>query len=168
MLCSMMCIWHCFISMCNVSPFFAGSQLLASRIYCVVVWFRCLCCVMWCVCDLFPYPFRHVTVYVVSACGAVSHLLKVENGWPWHHSRSQLSDKSKTTVSIFSEISQSIWIKLIMLPQSVGLLMFMLDVFCASYIPGRVLCWGDFIKHCSLSGHLNTNLFPTWYDTRHD
>ena len=46
------------------------------------------------------------------------------------HTRSQLYDKSQTSVSIYTE---SVWMKLRMLPQPVGLLKLMLDVFCVWY-----------------------------------
>ena len=63
------------------------------------------------------------------------------------HSRSQLYSKSKTLVSIFSDILLSIWMKCGMWPQPVGLLKLMLNLFCTSYIQGRELCWHNFIKY---------------------
>ena len=53
----------------------------------------------------------------------------------------------KKWVSIFSEISQLIWMKFSKMLQPVGVLKLMLNLFCRSNIQGRELCWYDFIKH---------------------
>ena len=53
----------------------------------------------------------------------------------------------KPMVPIFSEILQWIWIKFIMLPQLLGLLKLMLNLFCTSTIQGRELCGHDFVKY---------------------
>ena len=63
------------------------------------------------------------------------------------HSRSQLYEKSKTLVFIFSEISQWIWMEFNLLPQPVGLLKLMLNLFCTSTIQGREICWCEFVKY---------------------
>ena len=87
-------------------------------------------------------------------------------------------EKSKASVSIFTEILLSIWMKFSMLPQAVGLLKHMLNVFCISNVQGRELCWHhhDFIKYTftivqSCIGTLmnwfisNLFLFQTWYES---
>ena len=56
------------------------------------------------------------------------------------YSRLQMYEKSKASVSIFTEILLSIWMKFSMLPQPVGLLKHMLNVFCISNVQGRELC----------------------------
>ena len=50
------------------------------------------------------------------------------------HSRSQLYEKSKSSVSIFSQILVSIWMKFNLLPQPVGLLKTMLNLLCTCAI----------------------------------
>ena len=61
------------------------------------------------------------------------------------HSRSQLYEKSKP-VSIFSEMLLMTWMKLIMLPQPVGLSKLRLNLICTSTIQRRELCRRDFTK----------------------
>ena len=51
------------------------------------------------------------------------------------HSRSQLYEKSKTSVSIFLEFSQLTSMKFSMLPQPAGLLNLMLNLVCTSNFP---------------------------------
>ena len=85
---------------------------------------------------------------------------------------SQLHEKSKASVSVLSQIYVSVWVKFSMLSQPVGLLKLVLNLFCTSTIQGRELCWRDFMK-CMIdlvleSGHLQTNLFQTWCDARHN
>ena len=60
------------------------------------------------------------------------------------YSKSQLYEKAKSSVLMFSQISQSIWIIFGMLPQSVVLLRLMLDFFQMINIQGRELCPGNF------------------------
>ena len=50
------------------------------------------------------------------------------------HSSLQLYETSKTPVSIFLEILQLISMKVSVLPQSVGLMKFMLNIFCTSTV----------------------------------
>ena len=54
------------------------------------------------------------------------------------HPRSQLFEKEKPTTLIFLQISQSIWMKCSMLPQSVGLFKLLLNLSCTINIQGRV------------------------------
>ena len=51
-----------------------------------------------------------------------------------------------TSVSIFSEISWSIWMKFCKLPQPVVLLKLVLNLLCRSNVQGRELCRHDFRK----------------------
>ena len=79
------------------------------------------------------------------------------------HSRSQLYTKSKILVSIFSQILMSIWVKFRMLPQPVGLLKFMLNLFLQVVFKGEnsadvillydyafnvVMCWDTCLPIC--------------------
>ena len=64
-------------------------------------------------------------------------------GWPWPFQ----FDKSKTSALIFLQISQSIWVKFSMLPQSVGLLKLMLNTFHVISIQGRELYLHDCVKY---------------------
>ena len=50
-------------------------------------------------------------------------------------------------MSIFSEISQSIWMKFSLLPQPDSLLKLMPNWFCIRNNRGRELCWHDFVKY---------------------
>ena len=52
---------------------------------------------------------------------------------------SQVCEKSKSSTSILSQIRTLIWIKFSMLPQPVGLLKLMLDLFYTSSVEGRQL-----------------------------
>ena len=77
--------------------------------------------------------------------------------------------RNKKFVVHFSEISQLIRIKFSMLPQPVGLLKPLLNLFCTDDIEGREFCWHEFIKHnfnmvlcrdtCKLGMMLSTNKF---------
>ena len=53
---------------------------------------------------------------------------------------------NKNSVSTFLENYLLIWMKSSVLSQPVGLLKFMLNLFCTNDIHGRELCWGDFMK----------------------
>ena len=86
-------------------------------------------------------------------------------------SRSQLYEKSKTSVSIFLEILQSIWIEFSMYLQSVGLLEIMHKLFCPTNIQGRELSWSDYkiyVLHCPVLWLLWIDLFQTLYDAKYD
>ena len=63
------------------------------------------------------------------------------------HLRSLLYEKSKTLVSIFSEILLDIWMKCTLLPQPTDLLKSLLTLFCTNCIQGRKLCCSDFIQY---------------------
>ena len=67
--------------------------------------------------------------------------------------QSQLYEKSKTLVSIYSEM-QSVWIKFSLLPQPVGLLKLMLNLFCTKFTIYEI-----YTGHFPVSGHLITDLF---------
>ena len=60
-------------------------------------------------------------------------------------SRSQLYKKKK--VAHFPANLSTDWDKFSMLPQPVGLLKLMLNLFCTSNIQGRELCQHDFVKY---------------------
>ena len=53
----------------------------------------------------------------------------------------------ETLVSMFSQTLVLICMKFSMLPQSVGLLKLMLNLFCTRYIQETGLCWPDYIKY---------------------
>ena len=55
--------------------------------------------------------------------------------------------ESITVVSIFSEISQSVWLKFDSLPQPVDLLKLILNLFRTSNSQGRERCWCDFMTY---------------------
>ena len=55
--------------------------------------------------------------------------------------------KSKTSVLIFSQISELIWIECSILSQPVGLLKLMLNMFCIIDIQGRELDLRDYVVH---------------------
>ena len=79
------------------------------------------------------------------------------------HSRSQLYKKSYIRCPFYQKFrSRFRWLKFNVLPQPVGLLELMLNLFCKSDFQGRELCW------CDVSGHLWTHLFQPWYDAIHD
>ena len=48
---------------------------------------------------------------------------------------------------IFSEILQLFWMKFTVLPQPVGLLKLMLNLFCTSNMQGRERCWRYQVKY---------------------
>ena len=56
------------------------------------------------------------------------------------------------------------------LPQLVGLMKLMLNLFCSNAIQVSELCRHDFTKYTltsSCDGALVTHLFQTWYDAKH-
>ena len=63
------------------------------------------------------------------------------------HSRSQLYEKSKTSVPIISQISRSAWMKFSVLPKPVGSLTLMLNVFHMSNIQVREPYLCDSVKY---------------------
>ena len=74
----------------------------------------------------------------------VLHLYIHQFGWPWPSFKVSVVWETKNA-SIFSETSQSIWIKFSLLPQPVWLKL-MVNLFCANNIQGRQLCWCNVIK----------------------
>ena len=52
----------------------------------------------------------------------------------------------KNFMSIFLEISPSIWMKFSMLAKHVGLLSLVLNLVCTSNVQGKELCWRDVMK----------------------
>ena len=62
------------------------------------------------------------------------------------HSSSQLRKKSKTSVSVFSQILASNFMKFSMLPWPVGLLKLMLNLVCTGNIQRRELLWNICLK----------------------
>ena len=70
-------------------------------------------------------------------------------------------------MSILSEISWWVWIKIRMLPQP-GLLKLVLNVFCTSNIQGRKLLtfYKIYNLHWAVWWHSWTDLFPSWYDAK--
>ena len=65
-------------------------------------------------------------------------------------SRSHLYEKLKTVVSIFSEISQLIWMKFSKLLQVIGLLKLMLNLVLKerTLLTSSVLCWDTYEPIC--------------------
>ena len=73
--------------------------------------------------------------------------------------RSHLFEKSKTSVIIFLQISHSIWMKLSMPSQSVGLPKLILEMFCIIDMQGRKLYLHDFVKYL-----FNIGLYSNAYE----
>ena len=63
------------------------------------------------------------------------------------HSRSHLHEKLETSVLIFSQISQSIWVKFGVMPQAAGLSKLMLHLFHKIDIQGREPFSDGFIRY---------------------
>ena len=79
------------------------------------------------------------------------------------HSKSHLYEKSKTSVPIFMQIWIPIWMKFSALPQPVGLLKFLLKLFCIIFKgenSAAMILWTMQLA-LSCSGKL-LNWFQTW------
>ena len=93
----------------------------------------------------------------------------IETTKSYLRSRSQLYEKSNTSVSIFSQMLQFIWMKFSMWAQPGSLLKLGAQfILHKEYSRERTVHVWSYKIHCPVSGYLWTDLFQTWYDARHD
>ena len=61
-----------------------------------------------------------------------------------------LTGQKNFNIGMHSDVYESIWMKFIVLPQRVGLLKLLLNLFCTGTIQVRELCWQTFfVKYTS-------------------
>ena len=76
-------------------------------------------------------------------------------------------EKAKMSAPTFLKISQSVLMKFSMLPLSVGMFKFIVDLLHTIIIQWKELCFGDFINYVFVFGCFGSNFFQTLSDDRH-